>query len=141
MVGLIGKKIGTTRVYDDAGNAVCVTVIHTGENRVVQRKTTDGKDGYNAVQIGYDDQSHKNRVTQPLQGHFKKHNAEATKWVKEFRDFSLEVQPGDTVPVTIFEPGDYVLVAPPRNDSDRSRPYAALLELTKLSLLNHAKFS
>jgi large subunit ribosomal protein L3 len=108
MVGLIGKKIGTTRVYDDAGNAVCVTVIHTGENRVVQCKTADGKDGYNAVQIGYDDQSHENRVTQPLQGHFKKHNAKATKWVKEFRDFSLEVQPGDTVPVTIFEPGDYV---------------------------------
>jgi large subunit ribosomal protein L3 len=87
---------------------VCVTVIHTGENRVVQCKTADGKDGYNAVQIGYDDQSHENRVTQPLQGHFKKHNAKATKWVKEFRDFSLEVQPGDTVPVTIFEPGDYV---------------------------------
>ena len=108
MVGLIGKKIGTTRVYDDAGNAVCVTVIHTGENRVVQCKTADGKDGYNAVQIGYDDQSHENRVTKPLQGHFKKHNASATKWVKEFRDFSLEVQPGDTVPVTIFEPGDYV---------------------------------
>ena len=108
MVGLIGKKIGTTRVYDDDGNAVCVTVIHTGENRVVQCKTADGKDGYNAVQIGYDDQSHKNRVTQPLQGHFKKHNAEATKWVKEFRDFTLEVQPGDTVPVTVFEPGDYV---------------------------------
>ena len=42
MVGLIGKKIGTTRVYDDAGNAVCVTVIHTGENRVVQCKTADG---------------------------------------------------------------------------------------------------
>jgi large subunit ribosomal protein L3 len=108
MVGLIGKKIGTTRVYDDAGKAVCVTVIHTGENRVVQCKTADGKDGYNAVQIGYDDQSHKSRVTQPLQGHFKKHNASATKWVKEFRDFTLEVKPGDTVPVTIFEPGDYV---------------------------------
>lgn len=108
MVGLIGKKIGTTRVYDDVGNVVCVTVIHTGDNRVIQCKTVDGKDGYNAVQIGYDDQSHENRVTQPLQGHFKKHNAKATKWVKEFRDFSLEVQPGDTVPVTIFEPGDYV---------------------------------
>ena len=108
MVGLIGKKIGTTRVYDDAGNAVCVTVIHTGENRVVQCKTADGKDGYNAVQIGYDDQSHENRVTKPLQGHFKKHNASATKWVKEFRNFTLEVKPGDTVPVTVFEPGDYV---------------------------------
>jgi large subunit ribosomal protein L3 len=108
MVGLIGKKIGTTRVYDADGNAVCVTVIHTGENRVVQCKTADGKDGYTAVQIGYDDQSHENRVTKPLQWHFKKHNASATKWVKEFRDFSLEVQPGDTVPVTIFEPGDYV---------------------------------
>ena len=105
---MIGKKIGTTRVYDDAGKAVCVTVIHTGENRVVQCKTADGKDGYNALQIGYDDQSHKSRVTHPLQGHFKKHNASATKWVKEFRDFTLEVKPGDTVPVTIFEPGDYV---------------------------------
>ena len=109
MVGLIGKKIGSTRVYDDAGNVVCVTVVHTGDNRVLQCKSAKDKDGYNAVQIGYDDQDHESRVTKPMQGHFKKNKSAApTKIVREFRDFSLEVQPGDTVPVTVFEPGDYV---------------------------------
>ena len=72
MIGLIGKKLGQTRVYDVEGNAVCVTVVHAGPNRVVQRKSTEGKDGYNAVQLGYDDQAKEFRVSKPLQGHFKK---------------------------------------------------------------------
>ena len=53
MIGLIGKKLGQTRVYDDAGNAVSVTVVQAGPNRVVQVKTADGADKYAAVQLGF----------------------------------------------------------------------------------------
>ena len=74
MIGLIGKKLGQTRVYDADGNAVCVTVVPAGPNRVVQQKTNEGNDGYNAVQLGYDDQSKESRASKPLQGHFKKTN-------------------------------------------------------------------
>ena len=108
MIGLIGKKLGQTRVYDAQGNAVCVTVVHAGPNRVVQIKNDEGSDGYNAVQLGYDDQAKPERQTKPLQGHFGKHGSQATKLIKEFRNFSVEVNKGDTVPVTVFEAGDYV---------------------------------
>ena len=108
MIGLIGKKLGQTRVYDADGNAVCVTVVHAGPNRVIQQKSTEGKDGYKAVQLGYDVQAKESRVSKPLQGHFKKHGSALTKLVQEFRDFSLEVNEGDTVPVTVFEQGDFV---------------------------------
>ena len=108
MIGLIGKKLGQTRVYDTKGNAVCVTVVHAGPNRVVQIKDGEGPDGYNAVQLGYDDQAKPERQTKPLQGHFSKHSSQVTKLIKEFRDFSLEVNAGDIVPVTVFEVGDYV---------------------------------
>ena len=57
MIGLIGKKLGQTRVYDANGNAVCVTVVHAGPNRVLQVKSSEEADGYNAVQLGYDDQA------------------------------------------------------------------------------------
>jgi large subunit ribosomal protein L3 len=60
------------------------------------------------VQLGYDDQAKEFRVSKPLQGHFKKQGSALTKLVMEFRDFSLEVDEGDTVPVTVFEPGDFV---------------------------------
>ena len=109
MIGLIGKKLGQTRVYDTQGNAVCVTVVHAGPNRVVQIKDGEGSDGYNAVQLGYDDQDKPERRTKkPLKGHFSKHSSQVTKLIKEFRDFSLEVNAGDIVPVTVFEVGDYV---------------------------------
>tara|TARA_B100001939_G_scaffold151495_1_gene130946 strand:+ start:173 stop:820 length:648 start_codon:yes stop_codon:yes gene_type:complete len=108
MIGLIGKKLGQTRVYDADGNAVCVTVVHAGPNRVVQCKTEDGADGYTAVQMGYDDQSHPERLSKPVRGHFEKRGSEATKTLVEFRDFGMEVNEGDTVPVTVFEQGDFV---------------------------------
>ena len=108
MIGLIGKKLGQTRVFDENGNAVCVTVVHAGPNRVVQCKAEDGNDSYQAVQMGYDDQTHAKRLSKPLQGHFEKRGSEATKKLVEFRDYSLEVNEGDTVGVTIFEQGDFV---------------------------------
>src|SRR5262245_30073970 len=106
-LGLIGKKLGHTRVYDANGVLHPVTVVLAGPNRVLQVKTQASKDGYNAVQLGFDDQKDQ-RVAKPLLGHIKKHNGVAVKRVKEFRDFSKEVKSGETVGATLFAPGDFV---------------------------------
>lgn len=106
MLGLLGKKLGQTRVYDEKGVLRPVTVVLVGPNRVLQCKTQES-DGYNAVQLGFDDQKEQ-RLTKPLLGHIKKHNGAAVKRIREFRDFSLPVKPGDVVGATIFAKGDYV---------------------------------
>src|SRR3954447_6638449 len=106
MLGLLGKKLGQTRVYDDKGVLRHVTVVLAGPNRVLQCKTQDS-DGYNAVQLGFDDQKDQ-RVTKPLLGHIKKHNGAAVKRIREFRDFSLSVKPGDVVGATMFAKGDFI---------------------------------
>ncbi len=82
-IGLLGKKIGMTRVYDDKGKATPVTVIEAGGNTALQIKTED-KDGYAGVQVGFDVQK-KQRVTKPLLGHFEKAGSEPKKLIKEFR--------------------------------------------------------
>ncbi len=107
MLGLIGKKLGQTRVYDGKGNAICVTVVLAGPNRVLQVKTQASKDGYNAVQLGFDDQK-ESRLPKPLLGHIKKHNGVAVKRVKEFRDFAKDVKPGDIVGPALFTVGQFV---------------------------------
>lgn len=107
MLALLGKKLGQTRVYDKNGVMVPVTVVLAGPNRVVQVKTVE-TDGYNAIQVGFDDQKVEKRVTKPLQGHFKKNSIQATKRLKEFRDFSKEVKVGDVVGPDLFAVGDYV---------------------------------
>lgn len=106
MVGLIGKKLGQTRIYDADGNIVPVTVVLAGPNRVIQCKTPD-TDGYQAVQLGFGDQK-EHRITKPKAGHFKKFNSQPVKEVREFRDFSVDVKPGDTLGATVFSQGDYV---------------------------------
>ena len=106
-LGLLGKKLGHTRVYGANGVIIPVTVVLAGPNRVLQVKTQAGKDAYNAVQLGFDDQKDQ-RVTKPLLGHIKKHNGASVKRIKEFRNFSKEVKPGDVVGVTLFAPGDFV---------------------------------
>jgi large subunit ribosomal protein L3 len=106
-LGLLAKKLGHTRVYDANGVAVPVTVVLAGPNRVIQVKSQAGKDGYNAVQLGLVDQKEQ-RVTKPLLGHFKKFGATPVKRIKEFRDFSKEVKPGDVVGAELFAIGDYV---------------------------------
>ena len=105
-LGLIGKKLGHTRVYDATGALIPVTVVLCGPNRVLQCKTVDS-DGYKAVQLGFEDQK-ESRVTKPLLGHFKKFNSTPVKRVREFRDFTKDVKPGDIVGPTLFTPGDFV---------------------------------
>jgi large subunit ribosomal protein L3 len=120
MIGLIGKKLGHTRVYDADGNVVPVTVVQAGPNRVLQVKTREGKDGYNAVQLGFGAQKD-SRLTKPLLGHLVRFGLEVKRpdpktpvklegvaHIREFRDFSLPVKPGDLIGPEIFVPGDYV---------------------------------
>ncbi len=106
MLGLIGKKLGQTRVYDAKGTAVPVTVVQAGPNIVVQKKTVES-DGYAAVQLGFGAQKDQ-RITKPLAGHLAKAKAPSLRKLLEFRDFPLNVNPGDKVSVTVFAEGDYV---------------------------------
>jgi large subunit ribosomal protein L3 len=106
-IGLIGKKIGMTRVYDDRGRATAVTVIAAGGNTRLQVKTPENE-GYNAVQVGFDFQK-ESRVTQPQLGHFKKAGSEPKRVVREFRLENGEVVPDElNLQVTLFAPGQFV---------------------------------
>ncbi len=106
MLGLLGKKLGQTRVYNEQGQMVPVTVVRAGPNYVIQCKTAE-KDDYNAVQLGFDGEKQR-RANKPRTGHFQKHNAPPVKFVRELRDFPLSVQPGQELGVTVFEAGDFV---------------------------------
>lgn len=83
-LGLIGKKLGMTQIYNEKGDAVSVTVVSVQGNAIVQVKTTEGKDGYSAVQVGFEDQKEQ-RLNKPLQGHFKKAGVSPKRILREFR--------------------------------------------------------
>jgi large subunit ribosomal protein L3 len=103
--GLLGKKMGMTRVYDEKGQAHPVTVIHVAGNQVIQIKTPE-KDGYSAVQVGYED-VRESRTSKPLLGHVKKHSATPKRIIREFQYQEIPSQ-GTILPITKFSPGDYV---------------------------------
>lgn len=106
-IGLLGRKLGMTRVYDEKGKATPVTVIEAGGNTALQVKTDDN-DGYSAVQVGFGAQK-EHRVTQPLLGHFKKASSEPKKFVKEFRlPDGTTLDGAVDLNVTQFAPGDLV---------------------------------
>ena len=105
-VGLLAKKLGQTRVYNAKGVITPVTIVLAGPNRVMQCKTKES-DGYSAVQLGFNDQK-EHRVTKAVLGHIKKHNGAAVKRIREFRDFSKEVKPGEVIGASLFAPGDYI---------------------------------
>ncbi|MEI7773975.1 MAG: 50S ribosomal protein L3 [Verrucomicrobiota bacterium] len=106
-IGLLGKKLGMTRVYDASGRATAVTVIEAGGNVVVQTKT-HAKEGYAAIQVGFEDQKPQ-RLTKPELGHFNKGGAAPKKLLKEFRSAGDGSEfEGATLEVTQFEVGDIV---------------------------------
>ncbi len=107
MKGLIGKKLGMTSVYDENGTAVPVTVIEAGPCVVVQRKDNE-KDGYIAVQLGFEDQKEQ-RLNKPSLGHFKKAGVDAKRILKEFRvEGGAELNVGDVVDANAFAEVNYV---------------------------------
>lgn len=105
---LLGKKIGMTQVFDAKGNFVGATVVELGPCVVLQKKTTETKDKYNAVQLGFGERK-ANRATKPLAGHCKKANAAPSAFIREVR---LPGAPtwnvGDKITVTEFKPGEFV---------------------------------
>lgn len=104
MAMLLGKKIGMTRVYDESGTLLPVTVLQAGPCSVMQVKTS-ATDGYDAVQLGYDDVK-PSRIKRPQSGHADKANTTPKKFIKEMpvsADSELEYNPGDSVTVSVFE--------------------------------------
>jgi len=110
MAGILGHKVGMTQIFDEDGIVVPVTVVQAGPCPVVQVKTKE-KDGYNAVQLGYDEISEK-KATKPRKGHFAKANVKPQRYLHEF-DFSdyEEVNAGDEIKADIFKPGEKVTVS------------------------------
>ena len=105
--GIIGKKIGMTQIFDEAGNVVPVTVIEAGPCVVVQKNTTE-TDGYDSVQLGFEDIADK-KLTKPVAGHFAKAGVAAKRHLKEFRlDDAKTMNVGDVVAADTFAAGDRV---------------------------------
>ena len=104
-IGIIGLKVGMTRVFSEEGNSTPVTVVSVANNTISQVKTTD-TDGYNAIQVSTGAVK-ASRVTKPLAGHFAKAGVEAARFMMEFRtEDSYEV--GVDLDVNMFEPGQKV---------------------------------
>ena len=106
MPGLIGKKIGMTSDFSADGKNVPCTVIEVGPCVVTQVKTAD-KDGYNALQLGFEEQKEKH-LTQPELGHFKKAGVTPKRHLAEFKGFDGEYKLGDTLTVDMFTEADFV---------------------------------
>ena len=104
---MIGTKVGMTQIFDDAGKVIPVTVIEAGPCTVVQKKTAE-KDGYNAVQLGYEDVAEK-KLTKPELGHLKKAGEARKKTLKEFKLNNCDaLNVGDEVKADVFAEGDRV---------------------------------
>lgn len=105
-LGLVGRKVGMTRVFTDDGDSIPVTVLEVGGNRVTQIKT-DETDGYTAVQVTFGSRR-ASRVTKPLAGHLAKAGVEAGEIIAEFRidaAKAAELKLGDTIDVDLFSAG------------------------------------
>ncbi len=111
-LGLVGRKVGMTRVFADDGSSIPVTVLDVSNNRVTQIKTSES-DGYTAVQVAFG-KRRASRVSKPAAGHLAKAGVEAGQVLKEFRvtaDQIANLKAGDVISVTIFQPGQKVDVS------------------------------
>ncbi len=107
MKGILGKKIGMTQVFAEDGRMVPVTVLEVGPARVVQKKQKD-VDGYEAVQLGFDETKKEKNVTKPMLGHYKKTSSPAFYFIKEIKMDGFNA--GDNVTVDIFSKGELVSI-------------------------------
>jgi large subunit ribosomal protein L3 len=109
MSGLIGKKLGMTRIFDEKGNDVQVSVIQTGPCFVTEIRTKD-QHGYDALQLGFEEKRDKS-VKQPERGHFKKSGVKPMRYLREFRTFDVsQFKLGDVIKADIFQVGEEVKV-------------------------------
>ena len=104
---IIGKKVGMTQIFDESGKVIPVTVIEAGPCTVTQKKTEE-KDGYVAVQLGFE-QVKDSKLSKPELGHLKKAELSAMRHLKEFKlDNAAEMNVGDVITASTFETGDHV---------------------------------
>jgi len=104
---IIGKKVGMTQIFDEAGKVIPVTVIEAGPCVVVQKKTVE-KEGYAAVQLGFESTTEK-KLSKPEKGHFEKAGVEMMKHLKEFRlENCDELNVGDVITADAFKEGDHI---------------------------------
>ena len=104
--GIIGKKLGMTQIFDEKGNVIPVTVIEAGPCVVAQKKTVEN-DGYNALQLGFEEVKEKH-VTKAEKGHFAAAGVPMTKHLKEFRLEDCSANVGDLITVDTFAAGEKV---------------------------------
>jgi len=104
---ILGQKAGMTRIFDEQGKVVPVSVVRAGPCLVVQRKAAD-TDGYEAIQVGFEEKR-QSRVNQPMLGHFASRNLPPQRYLREFRvEAEEEYKVGDKLTVEQFEPGQVV---------------------------------
>jgi len=104
---IIGKKVGMTQIFDETGKVIPVTVVEAGPCVVTQKKTTE-TDGYEAVQLGFEDVK-ESKLTKPEAGHQKKAGVEAKKHLKEFKlEGAASMNVGDVVKADTFAAGDWI---------------------------------
>lgn len=104
---ILGKKLGMTQVFDEVGKVIPVTVIEAGPCVVVQKKTQE-TDGYNAIQVGFEDKAER-KLTKPAKGHFNKAGVAYKAHLKEFRlEDTDTVNVGDVIKADVFAAGEKV---------------------------------
>ncbi|OIP43539.1 50S ribosomal protein L3 [Candidatus Desantisbacteria bacterium CG2_30_40_21] len=105
-VGLLGRKIGMTQIFDGDRRVVPITVIKTGQCVVVQKKTKD-TDGYDSIQVGFEDMP-KRLVNKPVMGHFEKKGLSPKRVLREFRVSAEKYSVGDVIDTELFKIGEFV---------------------------------
>ena len=107
MKAIIGKKVGMSQIFDENGHVIPVTVIEAGPCTVVQKKTSE-KEGYQAVQLGYEDVPER-KLNKPEMGHLNKAGVSPKKYLREFNlENAAELNVGDIVKADTFKAGDFV---------------------------------
>ena len=120
---IIGKKVGMTQIFDEAGKVIPVTVIEAGPCVVVQKKTCEN-DGYCAVQLGYGDVEER-KLTKPEAGHLQKAGVGSKKYLKEFRlEDAADMNVGDEIKADVFAEGDKVDVT----GTSKGKGYAGVIK-------------
>ncbi|MBL1230879.1 50S ribosomal protein L3 [Enterococcus sp. BWB1-3] len=105
--GILGKKVGMTQIFTESGELIPVTVVEATPNVVLQVKTV-GTDGYEAIQVGYQDKREV-LANKPAKGHVAKANTAPKRFIKEFKDVELgEYKVGEEITVDVFQAGDIV---------------------------------
>ncbi len=110
MIGLYGKKIGMTQVFDTEGRVIPVTVLKVGPCEVVQRKSTE-KEGYDSVQLGYEEIK-EHRINKASKGHFDKHKSKYYRYIKEFRlKLYRDIEENEVFDVSMFVPNEIIKIS------------------------------